>query len=377
MKIYLVGGAVRDQLLNIPVVDKDYLVVGSTPQEMLDSGFKPIGKDFPVFLHPKTKEEYALARTEKKVGIGHKGFTFYSSPEVTLEQDLERRDITINAIAVDENNNYIDPFNGIDDLKKNIIRHVSSAFEEDPLRVLRVARFKAKLISFTIHKNTYDLMNRIVRSGEINHLSAERLMMELKKGFEQEHAFNMLEVLNDCGAIDYIFPKLEFKKNKDKIKNVLYVSRHLCESSPNKRLLLVLLVANHDDHNINNRIYENIKKISLPSFSQRLIELIEKNISELVRFTSIEDSKQLDLFYRFDFFRRPKILNESLDLLELIIKDNKNYSSHILLARKLIECYKKIMINNQSEIDKALSGEQIKKAVYKERLSLLKKLKQS
>jgi hypothetical protein len=140
---------------------------------------------------------------------------------------------------------------------------------------------------------------------------------------------------------------------------------------------LVLLVANHDNHNINNRIYENIKKISLPSFSQRLIELIEKNISELVRFTSIEDSKQLDLFYRFDFFRRPKILNESLDLLELIIKDNKNYSSHILLARKLIECYKKIMINNQSEIDKALSGEQIKKAVYKERLSLLKKLKQS
>ena len=246
----MVGGAVRDQLLNIPVVDKDYLVVGSSPQEMIDSGFKPIGKDFPVFLHPKTKEEYALARTEKKVGIGHKGFTFYASPEVTLEQDLERRDITINAIALDENNNYIDPFNGIDDLKNNVIRHVSPAFEEDPLRVLRVARFKAKLFSFTIHEKTYDLMSGIVRSGEINNLSAERMMMELKKGFEQEHAFSMLEVLNDCGAIDYIFPKIEFKNNKKKIKNVLDASHHLCKVAPNKRLLLFLLAANSIDNNI-------------------------------------------------------------------------------------------------------------------------------
>ena len=374
MRIYLVGGAVRDQLLNIPVVDKDYLVVGSSPQEMIDSGFKPIGKDFPVFLHPKTKEEYALARTEKKVGIGHKGFTFYASPEVTLEQDLERRDITINAIALDENNNYIDPFNGIDDLKNNVIRHVSPAFEEDPLRVLRVARFKAKLISFTIHKKTYDLMSGIVRSGEINNLSAERMMMELKKGFEQEHAFSMLEVLNDCGAIDYIFPKIEFKNNKDKIKNVLDASHHLCKSAPNKRLLLFLLAANSIDNNIDNRIYENINKISLPSFEKGLIKLIEKNISELVQFSSLENSKQLDLLYSFDFFRRPEILNESFELLELIKKDNKNHSLLIELSRKLIKNFQKLIRNNQNEIDKSLSGEQIKKAIYEERLFLIKKL---
>jgi tRNA nucleotidyltransferase (CCA-adding enzyme) len=375
MKIYLVGGAVRDQLLNISVIDKDYLVVGSSPQEMLDLGFKPIGKDFPVFLHPKTKEEYALARTEKKVGIGHKGFTFYASPEVTLEQDLERRDITINAIAVDANNNYIDPFNGIDDLKKNVIRHVSSAFEEDPLRVLRVARFKAKLNSFTIHEKTYDLMNRIVRSGEINNLSAERMMMELKKGFEEKHAFSMLEVLNDCGAIDYIFPKIDFEKNKDKIKNVLHASHHLCKSASNKRLLLFLLAANSIENNIDNRIYENIKKISLPSFEKRLIELIEKNISELVRFSSIENSKQLDLLYRFDFFRRPEILNESFELIELIKKDNENHSLLIELSRKLIKSFQKLISNNRSVIDKSLSGEQIKKVIYKERLLLLEKLK--
>ena len=177
MKIYLVGGAVRDQLLNIPVKDRDYLVVGSTPQEMLDLGFKPIGKDFPVFLHPKTKNEYALARTEKKVGIGHKGFIFHASPDITIEEDLERRDITINAIAMDESNNYIDPYGGMKDLKYKVIRHVSSAFQEDPLRVMRVARFYAKLDSFSIHKDTSDLMQKVVTKGEIQNLSAERLSL--------------------------------------------------------------------------------------------------------------------------------------------------------------------------------------------------------
>lgn len=377
MKIYLVGGAVRDQLLNIPVVDKDFLVVGSSPQEMLDLGFMPIGKDFPVFLHPKTKEEYALARTEKKFGVGHKGFKFYASPEVTLEQDLERRDITINAIAVDENNNYIDPFNGIDDLKKKLIRHVSLAFEEDPLRVLRVARFKAKLNSFSIHPETFDLMNRIVRSGEINSLSVERVTMELKKGFEEKNAFSMLEVLNDCGALDYIFPKIDFKKNKDKIKNVLNTSHHFCKSSSNKRLLLFLLISNLTDNEVDGNIYVNIKKLSLTTIEKKLVGLIEDNISELVRFSSMENSKQLDLLYSFDFFRRPELLRESFELIELIEKVNENNSSLIELSRELIESYQKLISNQKSEIDKSLSGEQIKKAIYEQRLLMLKKLNQS
>ena len=200
------------------------------------------------------------------------------------------------------------------------------------------------------------------------------MMMELKKGFEQEHAFSMLEVLNDCGAIDYIFPKIEFKNNKVKIKNVLDASYHLCKSAPNKRLLLFLLAANSIGDNIDNRIYENIKKISLPSFEKGLIKLIEKNISELVRFSSLENSKQLDLLYSFDFFRRPEILNESFELLELIKKDNKNHSLLIELSRKLIKNFQKLIRNNQNEIDKSLSGEQIKKAIYQERLLLIKKL---
>ncbi len=377
MKIYLVGGAVRDQLLNIPVEDNDYLVVGSSPQEMIDSGFIPIGKDFPVFLHPKTKEEYALARTEKKVGIGHKGFRFYASPEVTLEEDLERRDITINAIAVDENNKYIDPFNGINDLKNNIIRHVSSAFEDDPLRVLRVARFKAKLNSFSIHEETYNLMNKVVRSGEINNLSGERIMMELRKGFEQENAFDMLEALSKCGAIHHIFPKIEFEKNKDKIKNILYLSHHFCKSSPNKRLLLFLLVANFSDNKINTKIYDNIKNILLPSIEKKLVRLIEKNISDLIRFSSMESRKQLDILYSFDFFRRPEILKESFELIELIENVNENNSSLIELSRKLIGSYQKLIRKNQSEIDKSLSGEQIKNAIYDQRLLMLKKLNKS
>ena len=196
MEIYLVGGAVRDRLLNIPSKDKDFLVVGSSPEKMIDLGFKPIGKDFPVFLHPKTKEEYALARTEKKIAAGHKGFEFYASPDVSLEDDLRRRDITINAIAVDSFNNYIDPYGGINDIKKKIIRHVSPSFEEDPLRVLRVARFQAKLPSFTINDETMLLMKKIVSGDEICHLSAERIMGELIKGMEHKDAFSMLNVLD-------------------------------------------------------------------------------------------------------------------------------------------------------------------------------------
>jgi hypothetical protein len=185
----------------------------------------------------------------------------------------------------------------------------------------------------------------------------------------------MLEVLNDCGAIDYIFPKIDFENNKDKIKHVLHASHHLCKSASNKRLLLFLLAANSIENNIDNRIYENIKKISLPSFEKRLIELIKKNISELVRFSSIENSKQLDLLYSFDFFRRPEILNESFELIELIERDNENHSLLIELSRKLIKSFQKLIDNNQSEIDKSLSGEQIKKAIYKDRLLLLEKLK--
>lgn len=374
MEIYLVGGAVRDKLLNIPVKDKDYLVVGSSPQEMLDLGFKPIGNDFPVFLHPKTKEEYALARTERKDGTGHKGFIFYASQEVKLEQDLERRDITINAIALDNNNNYIDPFNGIDDLKNRVIRHVSPAFEEDPLRVLRVARFKAKLNSFSIHDETLNLMHKIAESGEIQTLSSERVMIELLRGFEQEDAFSMLEVLSNCGAIGLIFPEIDFKKNKEKIKKILSLSHHLCESSPNKRLLLFLFIINFDKNKLDNKIYENIKKLLLPSSEKKLVELIEKNSNILINFLDSEHKKQLDCLYGCDFFRRPKIFREVIDILELVLKGNRKSSKSMEDTRKYVNLYQDLINGHQNKIDKTLSGQEIKKVIYDERLLLLKKL---
>ena len=375
MKIYLVGGAVRDQLLNIPVKDRDYLVVGSTPQEMLDLGFKPIGKDFPVFLHPKTKNEYALARTEKKVGIGHKGFIFHASPDITIEEDLERRDITINAIAMDESNNYIDPYGGMKDLKYKVIRHVSSAFQEDPLRVMRVARFYAKLDSFSIHKDTSDLMQKVVTKGEIQNLSAERIMNELHKGFEEENAFNMLAVLNDSGALSIIFPEIAFEKNREGIKKVLHLSNRSSENSKQRRLLLFLLTANFNHNKIDTKIYDNISKILLPSSEKKIISLIEKFINELVTFFSLEQSDQLDCLYNFDFFRRPQLFYEAIEILSLVLESNGSNLESITLSEKFVKSYQKLVNNHQNIIDPTFSGDEIKLSIYNDRLMLLKKLK--
>jgi tRNA nucleotidyltransferase (CCA-adding enzyme) len=186
MKVFQVGGSVRDELLGVEPKDRDWVVVNSSPQEMEEKGFKPIGKDFPVFLHPETNEEYALARTERKSGVGYKGFNFYFDSSVTLEEDLKRRDFTINAMAKDDNGNIIDPFEGREDLKNKIFKHVSPAFEEDPLRVLRYARFKSyeQLHDFDLHEETKVLFARIVASTELNDLSSERVWMETKKALE-------------------------------------------------------------------------------------------------------------------------------------------------------------------------------------------------
>jgi tRNA nucleotidyltransferase (CCA-adding enzyme) len=208
MKVYLVGGAVRDRLLGIPGADRDYVVVGATPEQMTALGFKPVGADFPVFLHPQTKEEYALARTERKSGHGYKGFTFYCAPDVTLEDDLKRRDLTINAMAEDEAGNLIDPFGGAADLRAGILRHVSAAFAEDPLRVLRVARFAARF-DFRVADETRTLMAELARTGELGHLVAERVWQELERALAEAAPTRFFEVLRDCGALRILFPEIE------------------------------------------------------------------------------------------------------------------------------------------------------------------------
>ncbi|TCV26227.1 tRNA nucleotidyltransferase (CCA-adding enzyme) [Vibrio crassostreae] len=208
---YLVGGAVRDKLLNIDSYDKDWVVVGSTPQQMESLGFTAVGKDFPVFLHPKTKEEHALARTERKSGSGYTGFECYFAPDVSLEEDLMRRDLTINAIAQDDEGNLHDPYHGQQDLSDRILRHVSDAFVEDPLRVLRVARFAAKLhhLNFTIAPETMTMMATIVESGELAHLTAERVWQEWHKSLSTPHPEVFLSVLKECGALAVVLPEID------------------------------------------------------------------------------------------------------------------------------------------------------------------------
>ena len=210
MDTYLVGGAIRDRLLGLPVRERDWVVVGASPKRMLDAGFTPVGRDFPVFLHPETKEEYALARTERKTAPGHGGFQFHAAEDVTLEADLVRRDLTINALAEDGAGELIDPHGGCADLDARILRHVSDAFVEDPLRVLRVARFAARFapLGFTIAEETQALMGRIAMSGELETLSAERIWQELAKSLETERPSVFFQVLHECGALAVLMPLL-------------------------------------------------------------------------------------------------------------------------------------------------------------------------
>ncbi len=209
MKTYQVGGSVRDQLLGLPAVDRDYVVVGATVDEMLAAGYQPVGKDFPVFLHPKTKEEYALARTERKSGRGYTGFAFQAEPDVTLEEDLLRRDLTINAMAVDADGTLIDPYGGARDIAAKVLRHVSDAFAEDPLRVLRLARFAARFTDFNVAPETLALCKKLVADGEVRELVAERVWQEISRGLMEAQPARMFEVLRACGALAELAPELD------------------------------------------------------------------------------------------------------------------------------------------------------------------------
>ncbi len=207
--VFQVGGAVRDEMLGVPVQDRDYVVVGASPEKMTALGFKPVGKDFPVFLHPQTREEYALARTERKSGRGYKGFTFHAGPDVTLEEDLRRRDLTINAMARDGSGTLVDPYRGQADLQAGTLRHVSAAFAEDPVRVLRVARFAARFDSFSVAPETMALMRQMVTDGEVDYLVAERVWQELSRGLMEKRPSRMFQVLRECGALEKILPEVD------------------------------------------------------------------------------------------------------------------------------------------------------------------------
>jgi tRNA nucleotidyltransferase (CCA-adding enzyme) len=248
MKIYAVGGAIRDTLMGLPVHDIDYVVVGSSVEEMIAQGYRPVGKDFPVFLHPETQAEYALARTERKTGKGYKGFLFYADPTVTLEQDLERRDLTINAMAQEVGADgkwvgpILDPYNGQDDLASKIFRHVSDAFAEDPLRLLRIARFAARFPEFTVAPETMDALRAIVQSNELSALSAERIWQELARGFTASKPMRMFQVLLDADAARALLPsKLVINLAEEEFREQLIAHLHAADNCLEDRCAVTLM----------------------------------------------------------------------------------------------------------------------------------------
>ena len=248
MKIYAVGGAIRDTLMGLPVHDIDYVVVGSSVDEMIAKGFRPVGKDFPVFLHPETQAEYALARTERKTGQGYKGFHFYADPSVTLEQDLERRDLTINAMAQEIGSDgkpfgpIIDPYNGQEDLAAKVFRHVSDAFAEDPLRLLRIARFAARFPEFRVADETMAALKAIVQSGELNALSAERIWQELARGLAASKPMHLFQVLLNTGASKTLLPLLlNAKLAEESFRKTLIARYEAASNSLEERCAITLM----------------------------------------------------------------------------------------------------------------------------------------
>jgi len=404
MKIYLVGGALRDKFLNIPIKDKDYVVVGSTPEEMVNKGFKPIGKDFPVFIHPDTKDEYALARTEKKIGIGYHGFKFYASPKVNLDEDLKRRDLTINAIAQDEDGNIYDPYNGQIDIEKRILRHVSDAFIEDPLRVLRVARFSTLDEKFVIHKDTLNLLKKMVLNEELKSLAIERVVVEIKKGFEGKKPSQMFRCLCECGALNQILPGINTNKktNSDYVELGLLIEKNIVNISPDKKFLLILLIPffskNFSSNKINyskNQEKNLLEHLGLSKSQQKLYECLKSEKENIANFYCLQPKDKLDCLNRLDFFRRPEITFTILKML-IILNTIKNKSlqsdfsskddikqqddfekKQSTLLKKMTDLLNTIIdlsAKKKQSFDSTMGGDQIKMQIYNERLMILERL---
>ena len=396
MKIYLVGGALRDKFLDIPVKDKDYVVVGSSPEEMINKGFKPVGKDFPVFLHPKTKEEYALARTEKKTGVGYHGFKFYSSPEVSLEEDLKRRDLTINAIAQDENGKIYDPYNGQADIKRRILRHVSDAFIEDPLRILRIARFSTLDKNFEIHEETSNLLKKMVSNNELKSLPKERIIEELKKGLASAYPSKMFGCLCDCDALNQIFPGINpnNENNSGFVELGHTLEKKFVKITADFQLLLILLLPIFLNKTSNDES-ELIEQLKLSNMQTKVYRAVKSKKDNLDNFIDLSSEAKLECMNYLDFFRRPSITFEILNILfilnltkdKLINLDQAN--SHesdyeYFIQRRLndlknitnfLENFNNHLNKEKKTIDPALKPDDIKKIIYTQRLSILNKLK--
>ncbi|WP_336918406.1 multifunctional CCA addition/repair protein [Vibrio cholerae] len=403
MQIYLVGGAVRDQLLQLPVYDRDWVVVGSSPQAMLAAGFQAVGKDFPVFLHPNSKEEHALARTERKTGVGYTGFACHYAPDVTLEDDLLRRDLTINAMAQDNSGQLIDPYGGQRDLAAKVLRHVSPAFVEDPLRVLRVARFAAKLhhLGFTVAEETMQLMAKIAQSGELQHLTAERVWQEWHKSLSTHHPEVFLQVLRDCGALAVVLPEIDrlfgvpqpekWHPEIDTGIHTLMVAKQAAQLSDSLPVRFAAQV--HDlgkgvtppsewpSHKLHchtglNIIESLCERIRVPNEFRDLALAVCAQHSNIHRADELKPATKLKVLELLDVWRKPERLEQVLLCCEADHRGRLGLESEPYPQREIfLRAYQAALgVEVQAVIADGFQGKQIKEELDKRRVSAIEAL---
>jgi len=405
MKIYRVGGCVRDRLLNLPVSDLDWVVTGATAEAMLDLGYKPVGKDFPVFLHPETKQEYALARSERKTAPGYHGFEFDTDPSISIEQDLLRRDLTINAMAENEQGEIIDPYGGQSDLNARVLRHVSEAFREDPVRVLRVARFAARYhnLGFTLAPETVELINQIGESGELDSLVAERVWYEMSRALDEPHPEVFFQTLRDCrvlgrlfAEIDALFGVPQTTKYHPEVDTGVHLMMALQKSAEleldNETRFAVLMhdlgkastpqhiLPSHHGHEA-----AGVKLVKLfcrrwrvPKAHTELALITTEYHTHLHRALELKDSTLLKLFTRTDIFRKPQRFRKMIQACLADIRGRKNFESvDYPQAEFLDQLGRKLCDADLSEImQRGLQGKELGDAIHNFRLSLIKQYRQ-
>ena len=404
MKIYLVGGAVRDHLLDYPVKEKDWVVVGATVQDMLDQNYTQVGKDFPVFLHPDTHEEYALARTERKTSPGYTGFDVHTSPEVTLEDDLLRRDLTINAMAQDINGNIIDPYNGQSDLHKKLFRHVSDAFSEDPVRILRVARFAARYahLNFSVAPETMTLMQNMVNNGEVDALIAERVWQEMYKALSEKNPEIFFQTLRDCGALQRIFPELDilfgipqpeiYHPEIDTGIHTMMVLQQACKLSDNIKVRFAALChdlgkgktpkdkwpSHHNHEQLGMDVIKNVcQRLRVPNDFRDLAVITSDMHLHIHRAFELKTETLLKALERLDAFRKPERFEEFLLACIADIRGRTSYENfdcpQVEYFRQAQQLLSKLDLTEVTRQE--LTGPDMAEAIRQARLTALTKFK--
>ena len=401
MQVFCVGGAVRDEQLGLVVKDRDFVVVGSTPAEMENLGYKAVGKDFPVFLHPKTHEEYALARTERKTAKGYKGFQVHADPDVTLEQDLARRDLTINAIAKDDAGQLFDPYHGLEDLKNKILRHVSPAFSEDPVRILRAARFAARFNDFSVAPETLALMRDMVENGEVDALVPERVWQELAKGLMEDKPSRMFEVLRACGALQKIMPELDrlwgvpqpemYHPEIDTGVHIMMVIDYAASCGYSLPIRFAALTHDlgkgttpkdmwprHTGHEVRSvtLLQEVSKRLRVPNDCKELAQIVAKFHGKVHQVAQMRPDTALQFLIDTDAIRQPQRFKDFLLACECDSRGRTGFeSAECPEAKLLMGLLEAVLAVDAGAVAKLHTApEAIKQAVFEARLAAVKKV---